>query len=94
MIEDDEMEIVEIDAYPAGEDLPAPVLRPGNIFTGCAIDMKTGNACMALILQPGGAGSNIDKPMTVLVPLERVDTVIKMLRASQAMTPKNRKSMA
>jgi hypothetical protein len=93
MIEDDEMEIVEVDTYKAGEDLPEPVLRPGNILTGGAFDAM-GNSCMALILQPGGPGSNIETPMTVLVPLDRVETVIKMLRMSQAVMPTNRKSMA
>src|SRR5579863_9591570 len=93
LIEDDETEIVEVDAYKAGENLPDPVLRPGNILTGGAFDAK-GNSCMALILQPGGPDSNIETPMTVLVPLERVDTVIKMLRMSQALIATNRKSMS
>lgn len=93
MIADDEADIVEVDAYKAGESLPDPVLRPGNILTGGAFDAM-GNSCMALILQPGGPGSNIEEPMTVLVPLERVDTIIRMLRMSQSLMPTNRKNMS
>jgi hypothetical protein len=87
---DDESKMDIPDVYKAGEDLPGPMLRPHRIWTMGVVDRLDDSAAVAMILEPGGAVPNFDNTMTVLVPLDRVDAVIDLLRAAQKSTPQNR----
>jgi hypothetical protein len=88
---DDEVKIVSSGIQP-GQELPGTMLRPEIFEAIGAIDGVTGGDVVALVMKPGGALPNFDEPMTILIPVDRIDLLINMLRVGKGLIPKGSKA--
>ena len=72
-----------------GDRVEGPFLRPDKVRTFGVIDPVSGDPAIAVILAPHDGDPDFQKPVTVLVPLGKLEFFIKLIRTAQALLPKS-----
>lgn len=67
-----------------GDDIEGPVMRPDHVWVYGAVDWQTGNHAIVMRLMPR-PGDDYNEPVVLLIPVERVDAVIGLIRMAQAL---------
>ena len=75
------------DSISPGDKLEGPFLRPDKIRTLGVIDPLSGDEAIAVILAPQAGDLHFEKPVTLLVPLQKIEFFIKLIRTAQALLP-------
>jgi hypothetical protein len=67
-----------------GDDIEGPILRPEHVWVHGAIDWLSGGQAIAMRLAPP-PGDDYKEPVVVLIPVERVEVFIGLIRMAQAL---------
>ena len=68
-----------------GDKVEGPFLRPDKIRTLGVIDPVSGDQAIAVIMAPHSGDLKFPKPVTLLIPLEKLELYIKLIRTAQAL---------
>ena len=65
-----------------GDDIEGPIMRPDHVWVHGAVDWQNGGLAIAMRLTPT-PGDDYKEPVVVLIPVERVEVFIGLIRAAQ-----------
>lgn len=71
-----------------GDRVEGPFLRPDKIRTLGLIDPISGDQTIGIIITPHAGDPDFTMPVTLLVPLEKLELYIKLIRTAQALQAK------
>lgn len=67
-----------------GDDIEGPIMRPDHVWVHGAVDWLTGGLAIAMRLTPP-PGDDYKEPVIVLIPVERAEVFIGLIRMAQAL---------
>jgi hypothetical protein len=78
---------VKIKIIVPGDRLGEQLLRPDKVQTFGMIDPIAGEA-IGIMLTPYAGDAEFTKPVTLVIPVEKIDTYIDLIRTAQQRLPK------
>ena len=78
---------VKMNIMAPGDRIGGPLLRPEKVQTFGMIDPISGEA-IGIMLTPYDGDEQFSKPVTLVIPVEKIETYIELIRTAQQRLPK------
>jgi hypothetical protein len=70
-----------------GDKLGGQLFRPDQVQTFCMLDPIAGEA-VGIVLTPYEGDQQFSDPVTIVIPVEKIETFIELIRTAQERLPK------